>query len=160
MHQYRQVIVRMRLGESDRALAKAGLIGRRKATAVRRLAEEQGWLDPSQALPDDATLARVKVPVGDGAPRGRHDSATPAEQTGRHARDGRTRPHMARIRRMIPPLRHLAALSLLALAAGCTPYATSSRDALVGYQASGQRHLLFLTRFFLDKNRFYQAVAC
>jgi transposase len=61
MHQYRQVIVRMRLGESDRALAKAGLIGRRKATAVRRLAEEQGWLDPSQALPDDATLAVVLV---------------------------------------------------------------------------------------------------
>ena len=59
MHQYRQVIVRMRLGESDRALAKAGLMGRRKAMAVRRLAEEQGWLDPSQPLPDDATLAEV-----------------------------------------------------------------------------------------------------
>ncbi len=61
MHQYRQVIVRMRLGESDRALAKAGLMGRRKATAVRRLAEEQGWLDPSNPLPDDATLAEALV---------------------------------------------------------------------------------------------------
>ncbi len=40
MHQYRNIIVRMRLGESDRALAKAGLIGRRKAKKVRRIAAE------------------------------------------------------------------------------------------------------------------------
>ncbi len=68
MHQYRQVIVRMRLGESDRALAKAGLMGRRKATAVRRLAEEQGWLDPSHPLPDDAALAEVLVRRSSPAP--------------------------------------------------------------------------------------------
>ena len=59
MHQYRNIIVRMRLGESDRALAKAGLIGRRKAKVVRRLAAAQGWLDPSHGLPDDAALAEV-----------------------------------------------------------------------------------------------------
>ncbi len=68
MHHYRQIIVRMRLGESDRALAKAGLMGRRKATAVRRLAEEQGWLDPSHPLPDDAALAEVLVRRSSPAP--------------------------------------------------------------------------------------------
>ncbi len=59
MHHYRNIIVRMRLGESGRALAKAGLIGRRKAKKVRRIAGEQGWLDPSHPLADDATLAEM-----------------------------------------------------------------------------------------------------
>jgi hypothetical protein len=45
MHQYRQAIHRMRQGESDRAIAKAGLIGRRKCAAIRALAEVRGWLD-------------------------------------------------------------------------------------------------------------------
>ena len=31
MYQYRQVLVQMRLGETDRQLARAGLMGRRKA---------------------------------------------------------------------------------------------------------------------------------
>jgi transposase len=47
----------MRLGDSDRALAKAGLIGRPKAKALRQLAESQGWLDVDQPLPDDAALS-------------------------------------------------------------------------------------------------------
>lgn len=37
MYEYRQVIYRMRLGESDRAIAKAGLTGRRKAAELRQL---------------------------------------------------------------------------------------------------------------------------
>lgn len=45
MYEYRQVIYRMRLGESDRAIAKAGLMGRRKAAELRKLAKEHGWLD-------------------------------------------------------------------------------------------------------------------
>ena len=53
MHQYRNIIVRMRMGESDRALSKAGLIGRKKAKQVRRMAQAQGWLDTSEPLPDD-----------------------------------------------------------------------------------------------------------
>ena len=57
MFEYRQVLVRMRLGDSDRALAKAGLIGRPKAKALRQLAESQGWLDADQPLPDDAALS-------------------------------------------------------------------------------------------------------
>jgi len=55
MHQYRQAIHRMRQGESDRAIAKAGLIGRRKCAAIRALAEVKGWLD-SGPLPDDKQL--------------------------------------------------------------------------------------------------------
>jgi transposase len=47
----------MRLGDSDRTLARADLIGRPKARALRRLAEAEGWLDPEQPLPEDAVLA-------------------------------------------------------------------------------------------------------
>jgi len=35
MYEYRQVIVRMRLGESDRAIAQTGLMGRKKVRIVR-----------------------------------------------------------------------------------------------------------------------------
>ena len=57
MYQIRQVIVRMRLGESDRTIARAGLMGRKKARAVRVLAEQQGWLEVSRPLPDESVLA-------------------------------------------------------------------------------------------------------
>jgi hypothetical protein len=57
MFEYRQVLVRMRLGDSERAPAKAGLIGRPKAKALRQLAESRGWLDVDQPLPDDAALS-------------------------------------------------------------------------------------------------------
>jgi len=57
MHQYRNILVRMRLGESDRDIAKAGLMGRRKAREVRSRAREAGWLELDHPLPDNATLA-------------------------------------------------------------------------------------------------------
>ena len=53
MYEYRQVISRMRLGESDRSIAKAGLMGRRKAAELRQLAKQRGWLD-KRPLPDDS----------------------------------------------------------------------------------------------------------
>ena len=59
MYQYRPVLVRMRLGDSDRELAKAGLMGRRKAAALRQVALAQGWLNREQPVPDEATLAVV-----------------------------------------------------------------------------------------------------
>ena len=62
MHNYRQILVRMRQGDSDRRLAKSGLIGRRKAAALRQLANEQGWLDRTQPLPDNEQLATVLQP--------------------------------------------------------------------------------------------------
>ena len=57
MFEYRQILVRMRQGESDRELAKAELIGRKKAKALRALAAERGWLEASHPLPEDGELA-------------------------------------------------------------------------------------------------------
>jgi transposase len=59
MFQYRQILTHMRAGQSGRQIAKAGLMGRPKAAALRAIAQEQGWLDPDRPLPDDATLAAV-----------------------------------------------------------------------------------------------------
>ncbi|WP_249190101.1 IS21 family transposase, partial [Burkholderia cenocepacia] len=59
MFEYRQVLVRMRQGDSDRDIARGGLMGRKKLTTVRREAEARSWLDPVQPLPDDATIAGV-----------------------------------------------------------------------------------------------------
>ena len=57
MYEYHQALVRMRLGESDRQIAKTGLMGRRKLAYVRETAESRGWLDPAASLPSDAVLA-------------------------------------------------------------------------------------------------------
>ncbi len=63
MHHYRQALLRMRQGDSDRQIARSRLMGRRTAAALRTLATEQGWLDPAQPLPDDATVvAQLKAP--------------------------------------------------------------------------------------------------
>jgi hypothetical protein len=59
MFEIRHILVRMRQGDSDRALAKAGLIGRPKAKALRLVAKDRDWLDPATPLPDDAVLAQV-----------------------------------------------------------------------------------------------------
>ncbi len=61
MYQYRQVICRMRLGESDRTIARAGLMGRRKAAELREIAHEQGWLREGP-LPEDTELASFFQP--------------------------------------------------------------------------------------------------
>lgn len=63
MYQYRQVLSRLRLNDSSRAIARSGLMGRTKVEALRRIAHEKGWLDPSLPLPDDATLAEALRPV-------------------------------------------------------------------------------------------------
>ena len=57
MHVIRQVLVRMRMGESNRTIARTGLIGRRKAADLRDLAQEHRWLEVDQPLPDEAELA-------------------------------------------------------------------------------------------------------
>ena len=57
MFEYRQVLTRMRLGDTDRAIARAGLMGRRKAAQLRLTAEAAGWLDVATALPADGELA-------------------------------------------------------------------------------------------------------
>ena len=58
MHEYRAALVRMRQGDSDRAIARAGLMGRVKARELRDLAGLHGWLDAAVALPDEKEVAR------------------------------------------------------------------------------------------------------
>jgi len=57
MHHYRQALMRMRQGDSDREIAKSRLMGRRAAASLRALATAQGWLVLETALPDDAAIA-------------------------------------------------------------------------------------------------------
>ncbi|MBN2033200.1 MAG: hypothetical protein JW836_07980 [Deltaproteobacteria bacterium] len=45
MHHYTHVFSRMRLGETDRAIARAGLMGRRKIAHFRQVALKQGRLE-------------------------------------------------------------------------------------------------------------------
>ncbi len=59
MHEYRHILARMRQGESDRQLAKAKIVGRKKASVLRLLAKQHGWLDTTSPLPDDEQLAKV-----------------------------------------------------------------------------------------------------
>lgn len=59
MFEYRQILSQMRLGASDRQIAKAGLIGRVKAGEVRAIAQHHDWLNPQHPIPDDSTLALV-----------------------------------------------------------------------------------------------------
>ena len=56
MYEIRQVIFRIRHGDSDRSIAKSGLMGRKKASEVRRIAQKNGWLT-NDPLPDDTLLA-------------------------------------------------------------------------------------------------------
>ena len=57
MHHYRQALLRMRQGDSDRDIAAAQVMGRPKAAQWRRIATELGWLDPARPLPDDPAIA-------------------------------------------------------------------------------------------------------
>ena len=57
MFQYRQVLVRLRQGDSDRDVARARLMGRPKVAALRALAEREGWLAADRPLPEDAVIA-------------------------------------------------------------------------------------------------------
>ncbi|MGF6978233.1 transposase [Paraburkholderia sp. JPY465] len=57
--EYRQVLARMRQGDSDRDIASARLMGRGKLKTVRQIALARGWLDPGRPLPDDAELAAI-----------------------------------------------------------------------------------------------------
>ena len=69
MFELRNILVRMRQGDSDRSLARAGLIGRDKARELRQLAAEAGWLDPALPLPDNAQLGQVLMPPTPAAQR-------------------------------------------------------------------------------------------
>ncbi len=57
MFQYRQVLARLRAGQTDRQISRDRLMGRVKVAAFRALAAAHGWLDLERELPDDAALA-------------------------------------------------------------------------------------------------------
>jgi SagB-type dehydrogenase family enzyme len=57
VYQYRQILARMRSGDTDRAIARSGLMDRRQVAALRRVAEHAGWLDPRTPLPNDTAVA-------------------------------------------------------------------------------------------------------
>ncbi|MBP8184154.1 MAG: transposase, partial [Rhodoferax sp.] len=57
MFQYRQALVRMRLGDSDRQIAAARIMGRRTAARLRELGTEHHWLDVSGPMPADEAIA-------------------------------------------------------------------------------------------------------
>ena len=59
MHHYRQALMRMRQGDSDRDIARSGLMCRANAAGLRALAQAQGWLDSGATLPDDAAIAQA-----------------------------------------------------------------------------------------------------
>ena len=56
MYQYRQVIFRIRQGDSNRDIAKSGLMGRQKVSELRKIAQLEGWLTEGP-LPEDSILA-------------------------------------------------------------------------------------------------------
>ena len=62
MHHYRQSLMRMRQGDSDRDIGRSRLMSRKKAAALRLLAIEQNWLT-TDLLPDGATIARSLRPA-------------------------------------------------------------------------------------------------
>ncbi len=57
MYQYRQTLMRMRQGDSDREIARSKTMGRKKIAQVRETANARGWLASGTELPDDAVLA-------------------------------------------------------------------------------------------------------
>ena len=57
MFQYRQALVRMRQGDSDRQIATARIMGRRTAARLRELGTQRNWLDATAAMPKDEAIA-------------------------------------------------------------------------------------------------------
>ena len=57
MHEVRQIIQRLRLGEKNRKVARAQRVGRNTVANIRRIAAERGWLDATSQMPEDAAIA-------------------------------------------------------------------------------------------------------
>lgn len=70
MYEIRQIIQRLRLGESNRAVARSQRVGRDTVAQLRDLAASQNWLDATGPMPDDATIALHYRTTGKGASEG------------------------------------------------------------------------------------------
>ena len=49
MYEIRQIIARLRLGESDRDIARSQTAGRKTVAAVRKRASTQGWFEAASS---------------------------------------------------------------------------------------------------------------
>ena len=56
MYEYRQIIYRLQQGQKVRAMAREGFANRDKIRSIKKIAEENGWLDKDALLPDEKTL--------------------------------------------------------------------------------------------------------
>lgn len=65
MYEIRQVIQRLRLGETDRGIARTQRVGRRTVAHIRALSAGQNWLDATSPLPDDGLIAAHWKPAAD-----------------------------------------------------------------------------------------------
>jgi transposase len=59
MFQYRQVLVRLRRGDTERDIARSGLMGRPKVKELREVATREGWLAPEAPLPEDEAIVQA-----------------------------------------------------------------------------------------------------
>ena len=57
MFEIRQIIQRLRMGESTRQIARSQRVGRATVNSIHAVARDQHWLDQSAQIPDDAILA-------------------------------------------------------------------------------------------------------
>lgn len=57
MFQYRQTLVRLRLGDSDREIARSRTMGRKKVAEIREMANARGWL-PTPRCPTTLSWRR------------------------------------------------------------------------------------------------------
>jgi len=56
MYEYRQIIYRLQQGQKVRTMAREGLANREKIRAIKKVAQENGWLAKDVILPDEKTL--------------------------------------------------------------------------------------------------------
>ena len=59
MHQLRDVVVRLRSGQSERKTARAAGMGRGRVAQIRERARKLGWLDPEASMPSDVEVSRA-----------------------------------------------------------------------------------------------------
>lgn len=59
MHEYREALYRMRRGGRNSQISRDGVLGRHKLAVLRTLAAQQGWLEPTRALPPEAELLQA-----------------------------------------------------------------------------------------------------
>lgn len=57
MYEIRQIIQQLRLGGSQRQIARSQNVGRKTVAVIEGIATEQGWLDPAALIPEDDRLA-------------------------------------------------------------------------------------------------------